>query len=518
MSEHIIQCHLKINRLQIDNQLSDSIFGIVMSPIAPPKTLAADQLPKSFIELSTVIQRQATMNRFKYNSILIQEFLIQIDRGLLLSLQELFEAALKKLNNRQLIAKDLKDILKNDIIAESLLSSRKSYYDSIHFSPLKVHVSFSMGGASGGQFPFGFDLIIRSAGVTLTEFNDVVFKLDYFERKNILVADSELISIVIKHYTTQVLKQFYVLVLGLDVIGNPMKLVLGLQKGVGDFFYEPFQGIIQGPEEFAEGMALGLKSLASNVFGGAAGALGSITGTLGEGVSVLTMDDKFRRERRSRLNRKEGFAERGKNLFRDVLAGVTGVITQPVEGAMEEGFGGLLKGMGRGVVGIVAQPTTGVIDFASGSMHALKRAIDPKQEAKQMRPSRCFSRDNKLRPYNRHYATGYTILKEMENGKSSTENYITHYTLTANTLIMLTDKRLMFVKKAMMSHNWECDWSEEWTNCDKVSLDGLKIKITLREQKKKFGIFSGDSERVITTNSVDSSQWLFERINKRMKR
>ncbi len=113
-----------------------------------------------------------------------------------------------------------------------------------------------------------------------------------------------------------------------------------MHSGVGDFFYEPFQGIIHGPEEFAEGMALGLKSLVSNVFGGAAGALSSITGTLGEGVSVLTMDDKFRRERRSRLNRKAGFAESGKNLFRGVFAGVTGVITQPMEGAMEEGFGG----------------------------------------------------------------------------------------------------------------------------------------------------------------------------------
>jgi hypothetical protein len=89
-----------------------------------------------------------------------------------------------------------------------------------------------LGGASSGQFPFGLDIFIRSAGVTLTEFNDVVFKLDYFERKNILVADSELISIVSQHYMTQVLKQFYVLVLGLDVIGNPMKLVLGLQKGL----------------------------------------------------------------------------------------------------------------------------------------------------------------------------------------------------------------------------------------------------------------------------------------------
>jgi len=36
-------------------------------------------------------------------------------------------------------------------------------------------------------------------------------------------------------------KQLYVLVLGLDVIGNPFGLVLGLTQGVGDLFYEPFQ-------------------------------------------------------------------------------------------------------------------------------------------------------------------------------------------------------------------------------------------------------------------------------------
>jgi len=88
------------------------MFGIVMCPVVPPKSIVADQMPRSFIELSTVIQRQATMNRFKYSSILIQEFLIQIDRGLLLSLQELFEVAVKKQNNKQLITKDLRDILK----------------------------------------------------------------------------------------------------------------------------------------------------------------------------------------------------------------------------------------------------------------------------------------------------------------------------------------------------------------------------------------------------------------------
>ena len=67
----------------------------------------------------------------------------------------------------------------------------------------------------------------------------------------------------------------------------------------------------------------GVKSLASHVVGGAAGALGRITGTLGEGVSALTMDDKFRAERRARINRKGGIAEGGKNLIRGVFGGIS---------------------------------------------------------------------------------------------------------------------------------------------------------------------------------------------------
>jgi hypothetical protein len=43
------------------------------------------------------------------------------------------------------------------------------------------------------------------------------------------------------HYAGQSVKQLYVLVLGLDVIGNPYGLVLGFTQGVEDLFYEPFQ-------------------------------------------------------------------------------------------------------------------------------------------------------------------------------------------------------------------------------------------------------------------------------------
>lgn len=36
------QLHAKVNRLQIDNQMYDCIFPVVLAPVPPPKSVAAD--------------------------------------------------------------------------------------------------------------------------------------------------------------------------------------------------------------------------------------------------------------------------------------------------------------------------------------------------------------------------------------------------------------------------------------------------------------------------------------------
>lgn len=132
-------------------------------------------------------------------------------------------------------------------------------------------------------------------------------RLAYFERRSQFYSQDQLNAEIISHYTKQFIKQLYVLVLGLDIIGNPFGLVRDLTAGVEDLFYQPFQGIIQvytvssptvqGPEEFAAGMALGVQSLVGHTVGGVSGAVGRITGTVGKGVAALTFDDEYQRKR-----------------------------------------------------------------------------------------------------------------------------------------------------------------------------------------------------------------------------
>lgn len=48
-------------------------------------------------------------------------------------------------------------------------------------------------------------------------------------------------AVCVDVFVCQAIKQMYVLVLGLDVLGNPFGLIRGLSEGVEAFFYEPYQ-------------------------------------------------------------------------------------------------------------------------------------------------------------------------------------------------------------------------------------------------------------------------------------
>uniref|UniRef100_A0A8K9WXD6 Vacuolar protein sorting-associated protein 13 VPS13 adaptor binding domain-containing protein n=1 Tax=Oncorhynchus mykiss TaxID=8022 RepID=A0A8K9WXD6_ONCMY len=179
----------------------------------------------------------------------------------------------------------------------------------------------------------------------------------------------------------QFLKQMYVLVLGLDVLGNPFGLIRGLSEGVEAFFYEPFQGAVQGPEEFAEGFVIGVRSLLGHTVGGAAGMVSRITGSVGKGLAAITMDKEYQQKRREEMNRPprdfgESLAKGGMGFFKGVVGGVTGIVTKPVEGAKKEGAAGFFKGIGKGLVGVVARPTGGIVDMASSTFQGIQRLVE----------------------------------------------------------------------------------------------------------------------------------------------
>ncbi|CAG9559724.1 unnamed protein product [Danaus chrysippus] len=501
LSAHSRRLRARLHRLQIDQQLPLPTFPVVLAPVPPPRSVANDEDAgtKPFVEIAIVerIMEHSNVRQYKYYKMLIQEFHVKVDMGLINALMGMFPQRLlteqEALDSFQLDLERAGQPLEA-LAAMGAASDLKNFYDNLHLSPIKVHVSFSLGGAT--QLPTFVGTVLQSIGVTLTDMNDVVFKLSYYERNYEFLSQRELISQVQSHYTGQALKQLYVLVLGLDVIGNPYGLVIGLKKGVEDLFYEPFQGAIQGPGEFAEGLMLGVRSLVGHTVGGAAGAVSRITGAMGHGLAALSLDKDYQRRRRDNINKppanlQEGLARSGKGLFMGVVDGVTGLVTKPYEGARDQGVEGFFKGLGVGAVGLVARPTAGVVDFASGSFDAVKRAADLSEEVTKRRAARYLVAEAGLRPYSRLQAEGYKMLSELEKGKFvTTDTYEAHvWVIPAKEVVMCTDKRLIYLEKNNVFGGWQIVWSYLWPEIPELPSAVPKGVFIPTAKKKVLGMF-----------------------------
>ncbi|KAJ0056092.1 hypothetical protein NL108_001102 [Boleophthalmus pectinirostris] len=349
---------------------------------------------------------------------------VKVDQGFLSAILALFTPAADPQADKQkskLIEKDLQ-MLQPELMEASLTDiTGLSFFEHFHISPIKLHLSLSLG--SSGDDPSqeaaavqSLNLLLKSIGATLTDVDDIIFKLAFFEVKYQFYSRDKLMWEVISHYSEQFLKQMYVLVLGLDVLGNPFGLIRGLSEGVEAFFYEPFQGAVQGPEEFAEGFVIGVRSLLGHTVGGAAGMVSKITGSVGKGLAAITMDKEYQQKRREEMNRPpkdfgESLAKGGKGLLKGVVGGVTGIVTKPMEGAKKEGAAGFFKGIGKGLVGVVARPTGGIVDMASSTFQGIQRVAESTEEVTKLRPVRLIREDGIIRPYDLSESKGYDLFQ-----------------------------------------------------------------------------------------------------------
>ncbi|XP_032846095.2 vacuolar protein sorting-associated protein 13C isoform X3 [Tyto alba] len=498
-SPHQRSLRAQLYWLQVDNQLPGSMFPVVFHPVAPPKSIALDSEPKPFVDISVITRFNdySKVLQFKYFMVLIQEMALKIDQGFLGALSELFTPSTDPEAERQrskLIQQDV-DALNTELMESSLTDlSMLSFFEHFHISPIKLHLSLSL--ASGGETSdngeemiaiHSLNLLLKSIGATLTDVDDLIFKLAFFEIKYQFYKRDQLMKRVVRHYSEQFLKQMYVLVLGLDVLGNPFGLIRGLSEGVEAFFYEPFQGAVQGPEEFAEGFVIGVKSLLGHTVGGAAGVVSRITGSVGKGLAAITMDKEFQQKRREEMGRQpkdfgDSLAKGGKGLLRGVVGGVTGIITKPVEGAKKEGAAGFFKGIGKGLVGVVARPTGGIVDMASSTFQGIQRVAESTEEVSNLRPPRFIHEDGIIRPYDRVEAEGYDLFEKLHINRLEKESYRYHCALPrgrrAN--LIVTNRRVIYVKEVEILGHLTTEWDylfEDFTRCPSYEANVLKITV-----------------------------------------
>ncbi|NXV08404.1 VP13A protein, partial [Cettia cetti] len=502
-SAHQKSFRIQIYRIQIQNQIPGAIFPFVFYPIKPPKSITLDSAPKPFTDVSIVMRTagHSQISHIKYFKVLIQEMDLRLDLGFLYAVGEFFtQTDVPSDQELQLFKKDVESLQEELMSVSSMDTSQISLYEYFHISPIKLHLSFSL--STGGEdsnkeerknelIPFqSLNLLLKSIGATLTDVQDIVFKLAFFELRYHFCTTQQLQSAVVRHYSKQAIKQMYILILGLDVLGNPFGFIRGLSEGVEAFFYEPYQGAIQGPEEFIEGMALGFKALVGGAVGGLAGAASRITGAMAKGVAAITMDEDYQQKRREAMNKqptglREGITRGGKGLVSGFVSGITGIVTKPIRGAQEEGAAGFFKGVGKGLVGAVARPTGGIIDMASSTFQGIKKVADSSEDVISLRPPRFFGEDGVIRPYRLRDGTGSQMLQKIENGRFAKLRYIAHAMVNSTDLLMVTKSGVLFVTKGAFGQ-LTCEWQytyDEFTK-EPFIVDGRRLRIEAKERVK----------------------------------
>jgi len=220
------------------------------------------------------------------------------------------------------------------------------------------------------------------------------------------------------HYQQQVVKGIYKLIGSLDLLGNPAALWSDIGGGVRTFFYEPSSGLVtKGAGGFAVGLAKGTKGLAGGVIGGAGatvfGAASGLTKLVGDAAGELAFDEAFALRRReqqqeSAENTGVGLVMGLEAVMGGVVEGATGVLSKPLQGALDDGAKGFVKGLGRGLLGAAAKPLSGVASLVSKTAEGL--AADAKDFASRgdkaflkmrVRQPRLIGPDRVLLPYPR---------------------------------------------------------------------------------------------------------------------
>ncbi len=186
-------------------------------------------------------------------------------------------------------------------------------------------------------------------------------------------------------YWTQLLHCIYRLISSHELLGIPSRFFTDVGSGVRAVYSEPRNGLVRAvdarsPAAFARGLAAGAGSLAGGVLGGTAagtaGLLNFVTSTVSHAAGALSFDPNYTYRRHVLMQQQAGSTGSGLRQGMQAMrlglhAAASGVLQEPVRGAIDGGTAGFIKGVGRGLVGVVAKPTSGLAALVAKTSEGL---------------------------------------------------------------------------------------------------------------------------------------------------
>ena len=378
----------KCKNIQIDYCLDNS-FKVILAPIQQILPSTEKQLIESnyneilipFIQLCIYQESKTYINsepNISYPSIelIIQPLDLKIDHFILNQILSLINDLMDSygllehsdsinLNEENLTTKidspKEKLLQENKIINSEAIQflNISSIYITITFRLDKTYLKYS-------KLPTILSRLITSFSTTLTSITDTSFKFNEIIISHIFSSFSTIYPKIYDHYFHELIFQLYKIIGGIDIIGNPVKLLGSIGTGFFELFNEPRKAFLKGPKYFGKGIQKGVSSLLSNILGGTSDSFSKITGSLLEVTKIISGNSNIQNNEYERREEEPNGLINGtflglKRGFNEIKRGITGIVILPYEGTVNEGFIGFFKGVGKGFLGAALSPLSSVL-------------------------------------------------------------------------------------------------------------------------------------------------------------
>ncbi|KAL4070939.1 vacuolar protein sorting-associated protein 13 [Scleroderma citrinum] len=484
--------------LQIDNQLQDAVYPVIVqpSPISKENTGMVAQLPTVQASIVWLKDQEHGVLFVKYCSILLQALTIEADEDLLFAMYDFTQ--IKGVSWEE----ESEDVLIQhpDEIPEpqTTVSGQEVYFEVLELQPIQLTLSFTRTERIGSEDKLSvrnpLAVVVNALTMTLGNVNDAPLELNALAIQDMRLTLPELQTRIAYHYRQDVLRQLYRILGAADFIGNPVGLFTNVSSGVADIFYAPYNGVVMhGNRELGIGIAKGAASFVKKTVFGLSDSVTKFTSSVGKGLSAATFDSEYQAQRRvsQRRNRPRhaiyGVTAGSEAFANSVFSAMEGIVSKPLQGAETEGAVGFFKGIGKGLVGAVTKPAVGVFDLAANLSEGIRNTttVFDKPERGRVRLPRHVPPDGVLVPFSDREALGQYWMRDLDNGSYRKESYIAHIDLPGgdNVVLLTTSRVLSFGSKKL-----RLDWDLSLANVQGVTVEdnGIRFSHKLGRDRDRF--------------------------------
>jgi hypothetical protein len=488
-----------VRDMQIDNYCESYVYPVLFRRVHTAQPLRPDENETPFIHFVVIQETRpgpVPTVTCKYLSIRVLEFAVELDSGSIQIILSDFLQNLKLVSKDQALAlqapqewmDDYNELLLSPESRLQLVDSYKAHltvqqpkivFENFIFHPLKISLTFVHTQLPRSRRRSSRSSISSAALNMLTSIVEVelmAIKLNSFIVSNAVESVGSMLSRIEGKVLQDLKGQLAQMAGSLTVLGSPVGLARNIGNGVEAFFYEPYQGLVLGPQDFVRGLGRGTSSLVAGFVTGTLTSTAALVSTASSGISYLSGDSEFVRDRTLRMQKLhasrsgaiEGLKGGGDLVVAGFANGISGIFSKPIEGAHAGGAHGFVKGLGLGVAGAFVKPTLGLADGFSSAAAGISNEVAFTVKVARARPARAFQRSHTdpsvrvLTPLDmtaieaQEIVRTFTDTDKIQSEDVQEDEYIANYKMDNKVHVLLSELKLMLFHqdKLIRLHYW----------------------------------------------------------------